>query len=93
MRLGSATPLAAHASDVGGGVRELSVRVDGRVVRRASAGGTCADVDPSNAQPFEYNVMKPCPASLASPLTLAASQMPDNDPHTVTVVATDAGGQ
>ena len=93
LRVGAGTPIAATATDVGGGVREVTLRVDGRVVQRVSADGGCADVDPSTADPLEYNRMKPCPDTLAAPLTLSASQMPDNQTHTVTAVATDAAGQ
>lgn len=93
LRVGSGTPIEATATDVGGGVREVTLRVDGSVVQRVSADAGCADVDPSNADPLEYNLMKPCPTALAAPLTLSAGQMPDNRTHTVTAVATDAAGQ
>lgn len=93
LRVGSGTPIKSTASDVGGGVREITLRVDERVVERASGGANCADVDPSNSDPLEYNLMKPCPSTLAVPLTLSAGQMPDNETHAVTVVATDAAGQ
>jgi hypothetical protein len=93
MRVGSGTPIDAAASDAGGGVRELTLRVDGRVVQRVNAGAKCDDVDPSNFDPLEYNLMKPCPTTLTGPLTLSADQMPDNQAHAVAVVATDAAGQ
>ena len=93
LRVGPGTPIEATASDGGGGVREVTLRVDGNVVQRVPGGAECADVDPSNADPLEYNVMKPCPAALTGPLTLSAAQMPDNEPHQVTAVATDAAGQ
>jgi hypothetical protein len=93
LRVGPGTPIEATASDGGGGVREVSLRVDGNVVHRVSGGAGCTDVDPSNADPLEYNLMKPCPNSLTGLLTLSAAQMPDNEPHQVTAVATDAAGQ
>lgn len=93
LRVGVGTPIDVTASDVGGGVRELTLRVDGTVAQRISAEGACADVDPSNSDPLEYNVMKPCPSTLKGQLTLAAAQLPDNEPHEVSVVATDAAGQ
>jgi len=93
LRVGPGTPIEATASDGGSGVRELTLRVDGNVVQRVSGGAECTDVDPSNADPLEYNLMKPCPSSLAGLLTLSAAQMPDNEPHQVTAVATDAAGQ
>ena len=93
LRVGAGTPIEATASDGGGGVREVTLRVDGNVVQRVSGGADCTDVDPSNADPLEYNLMKPCPNSLTGLLTLSAAQMPDNEPHQVTAVATDAAGQ
>ncbi len=93
LRVGTDTSIDATASDAAGGVRELTVRVDGDVAQRVQAGGGCADVDPSNGDPLEYNVMKPCPSTLAGRLTLTAAQFPDNEPHRVTVEASDAAGQ
>lgn len=93
LRLGSPVPVQASAADGGGGVREVTLRVDGQTVQRVTGGAGCADVDPSNADPLEYNLMKPCPSTLATPLTLTPGQMPDNEPYMVTTVATDAAGQ
>ena len=93
LRVGPATTIDATASDPGGGVRELSLRIDGNVVQRLAGDAGCADVDPSSPDPLEYNLMKPCPSTLARRLTLGAAQMPDNQPHQVTIVATDAAGQ
>jgi hypothetical protein len=93
LRVGPGTPISAAASDEGGGVRELTLRVDGNVVQRLPGGGGCVDADSANADPLEYNLVKPCPSTLAGQLTLGAPQMPDNEPHQVTVVATDAAGQ
>ena len=93
LRVGSATSVDATASDGGGGIRELTLRIDGNPVQRISGGDGCSDVDSSNADPLEYNLMKPCPSTLTGPLTLGAAHLPDNGPHVVTVVATDAAGQ
>ena len=93
MRVGAGTPVQSNATDIGGGVHDISLRVDGRIVQRVGGGATCSDVDPSNDTPYEYNVMKPCPSTLEAPLTLSADHMPDNEGHTVTAVATDAAGQ
>ena len=93
LRVGPGTPVDVAATDAGGGVRELTLRVDGNVVQRLPAGAGCADVDPSNADALEYNLMRPCPSTLTGQLTLTAAQMPDNEPHQVTAVATDAAGQ
>ena len=93
LRVGQESPVDVAATDAGGGVRELTLRVDGNVVQRIAADSGCADVDPSNSDPLEYNLMKPCPSTLTGRLTLSAGHLPDNDPHQVTAVATDAAGQ
>jgi hypothetical protein len=93
LRVGPGSPVDVEANDAGGGVREFTLRVDGNVVQRVPAGAGCADVDPSNEDPLEYNLMKPCPSTWTGRLTLSAAQMPDNEPHQVTAVATDAAGQ
>lgn len=93
LRIGSGTAIDASASDTGGGVRELTLRVDGNVVQRVGGGGGCADADPGNADPLEYNLAKPCPSTLSGRLTLSTPQLPDAEPHTATVVATDVAGQ
>jgi hypothetical protein len=88
-------PLAvqATATDVGSGVREISLRVDGRVVQQITPGGSCADVDPSNSDPLEYALMEPCPGQHSGTLTLSPAELADGARHVVSVVATDAAGQ
>lgn len=94
LRVGDAgTAVAVKASDAGSGVREVTLRVDGQVAQRLDGGGGCADVDASNADPLEYNLMAPCPPTRAGSLTLAAANLPDSEPHQLTAVATDAAGQ
>ena len=93
LRVGPGTAIEAAASDAGGGVRELTLRVDGNPVQRVGGGDGCSDADESNADPLEYNLMKPCPSTLTGRLTLGAAQLPDNEVHAVTAVATDAAGQ
>lgn len=93
LRVGPGTPIEVSASDTGGGVRELTLRIDGHVVQRLGGGNDCVDVDPSNTDPLEYNLIKPCPSTLTGRLTLTAAQLPDGEPRVATVVATDAAGQ
>ena len=93
LRVGSDVPINLTASDVGGGVREITLRVDGHVVQALPGGGECADVDASNADPREYGLVKPCPSTLSGQLILGAAQMPDNQPHELTAVVSDAAGQ
>jgi hypothetical protein len=93
LRVAQGSPVDVAATDSGGGVRELTLRVDGNVVRRVAADASCADIDLSNADPLEYALMKPCPSTLRGRLTLSAAQLPDNEAHQVTSIATDAAGQ
>ncbi len=93
LRVASDMPIDVAASDQGGGVRELTLRIDDNVAQRLSAGDDCVDVDPSDGDLLEYNVAKPCPSTLSGTLTLHAVGLPDGEPHSVTVVATDAAGQ
>jgi len=89
-RVADPTPIAVDATDVGGGVRGLELRVDNQVVGRVEPGGGCADV--ANV-PFEYATIKPCPAHLPGTLTLDPAALPGTQPHRVNVVAVDAAGQ
>jgi hypothetical protein len=91
-RISKPIALNATATDVGSGVREISLRVDGRVVQRASPGGSCADVDPRNSDPLEYTSMQPCPGQHAGAFTLSPGDLGDGARHVVSVVATDAAG-
>lgn len=93
LRVGPGTTVGVKATDAGGGVREVTLRVDGQVVQRLSGGDGCADVDAANADPLEYSLMAPCPPTRSGSLTLAAENLPENEPHSVTAVATDAAGQ
>ena len=92
-RIEGPVALSARASDVGGGVREIVLRVDGATVDSVVAGERCADVDPSNTDPNEYVRVKPCPDTLEGTLTLRPEHLATNEGHWVTVVAVDAAGQ
>jgi hypothetical protein len=78
---------------VGGGVREISLRVDGKVVDRAGSEGDCGDVDDTNGDPYEYDRMQPCPTARSANLSLTPRDLLDGARHVVTVVVTDAAGQ
>jgi hypothetical protein len=92
-RISATTAVQASARDVGGGVREISLRVDDRVVDRKGSDGDCADVDSSNSDSYEYNRMQPCPSQRAADLMLSPVELADGARHVVSVVATDAAGQ
>jgi hypothetical protein len=92
-RITTPTAVKATASDVGGGIREISLRVDDRVVQRVRTEGSCTDVDPSNHDLYEYASMQPCSKQYASVFTLVPEELADGARHAITVVATDAAGQ
>lgn len=74
--------LAVTAADVGGGIAEVMLTIDGVPAGQAAAGGSCAK---------PYTEEQPCPSSLAhnfnvDTTTLAAGL------HSGSVVATDAAG-
>jgi hypothetical protein len=87
------TAVQATATDVGSGVRDISLRVDGRVVQRVSPAGSCADIDPNDSDLFEYSRMLPCPGEYAGAFTLPPDEFADGERHVVSVVAADAAGQ
>ena len=90
--------LQARAADVGGGVRDLQLLVDGHVVDTKPAGGTCADISPTTGDEKDYALMRPClpelPAAAESPatFTLTPAMLGSAGAHTVSVVAHDAAG-
>lgn len=92
-RISGPTRVQADATDMGGGVREISLRVDGQVVDRVGSEGDCADIDATNGDPYEYNRMQPCPTARSANLSLTPRELADGARHVVTVVATDAAGQ
>ena len=98
MTLPGPVTLQARAADVGGGVRDLQLLVDGNVVDAKQAGGTCADINPASGDANEYTVMRPCLAQLpaaAEPLatfTLTPAMLATAGAHTVAIVAHDAAG-
>jgi hypothetical protein len=92
-RISTRTAVNATATDVGSGVHEISLRVDGRVIQRVSPQGSCVDVDPRNNDLLEYTSMQPCPGQYAGAFTLWPDDLGDGGRHIVSVVATDAAGQ
>jgi hypothetical protein len=92
-RISTPTVVHAIASDIGGGVREILLRVDGRVVQHAMSNDSCADVDRSNGNHLDYISMQPCPSHDSQELTLSPSLLADGARHVVSVVAIDAAGQ
>jgi hypothetical protein len=92
-RISRPTDVRADVTDVGGGVREVSLRVDGRVVDRVGAEGECGDLDGANSDPYEYTRMQPCPSQRSVHLSLTPGDLADGARHVVSVVAADVAGQ
>jgi hypothetical protein len=92
-RVTGPTPIAVNATDVGGGVRGLELRVDDQAIGRVEPGGGCAEVAEVAGVPSEYATIKPCPANLPAVFTLDPAVLPGTQPHRVSVVAVDAAGQ
>lgn len=98
MSLPGPVTLQARAADVGGGVRDLQLLIDGNVVDAKQAGGACADINPTSGDANEYAVMRPCLAQLpaaAEPLatfTLTPAMLATAGAHSVAIVAHDAAG-
>ena len=75
--------VSVPASDAGGGVASVVLRVDGAERARLDAGGDCA-------QP--YVIAAPCPATLPASLELDTRTLADG-PHAAELVVTDAAGR
>lgn len=83
--------LSYVANDAGGGVYRTVVRVDGKVVQADPVGGTCADVDPSDDDPYEFGAPAPCPASATRAVDFDVLKLPIAE-HSVEIDAEDAAG-
>jgi hypothetical protein len=86
--------LSVHAFDTGGGVYRVALAVDGDEVSREvldNTGGTCADVEPANDDPYEFGTSRPCPLSADATVQLDTTAYADGQ-HTVRATVEDAGG-
>ena len=86
--------LAVHATDSGGGVYRVALAVDGvEVARRVvdDAGGSCADVEPANDDPYEFGTSQPCPLAVDGSVQLDTATLRDGQ-HNVHATVEDAGG-
>lgn len=86
--------LAVHAYDAGGGVYRVALAIDGDEVSRQvldDAGGTCADVDPSDDDPHEFAAAQPCPPDMSGTVHFDTSTLRDGT-HDVRATVEDAAG-
>jgi hypothetical protein len=88
---GADDPNVCATVTVGGGVYRTVVRVDGKVAAADPVGGTCADVDPTDADPYEFGAPAPCPASASRSVDFDVLKLPLAE-HAVEVDVEDAAG-
>jgi hypothetical protein len=82
-----------NAADVGGGLYRTIVKIDGKVAQTAPlAPAPCADVDPSDGDPYQFNVPVPCPGAVTdADATVDVRSLPAG-PHGVEIAVEDAAG-
>lgn len=81
------------AGDLGGGLYRVLVGVDGNLVSATPiAGDTCADVDPADADPYEFTTAVPCPTSLNGLAASIDTTKLANGVHTIDALVEDAAG-
>jgi hypothetical protein len=81
------------AADVGGGLYRTLVKVDGRIAQAIPLGAMpCADVNPSDADPYQFNVPVPCPPLVKSAAAAIDVRKLKPGPHGVEIAVEDAAG-
>lgn len=81
------------AADVGGGLYRTIVKVDGQVAQALPLGpAPCSDVNPGDADPFQFNVPVPCPLALAAQQAAVDVKTLAAGPHGVELAVQDAAG-
>lgn len=86
--------LSIHAIDDGGGVYRVALEIDGSEVARQvldAAGGSCGDVEPANADPYEFGTARPCPLDADGSVQADTATLSDGT-HTVRATVEDAAG-
>src|SRR3954467_4921621 len=93
-RLVGPLDVTLNASDTGSGVYRVLVLVDDQVAAAKVAdanGGTCADVNPANTDPYEFGSQTPCKSAAGGTYTFDSSQLP-NGSHNLKVQVEDGAG-
>ena len=81
------------AADVGGGLYRTLIKVDGRIAQAIPMGPVpCADVNPADADPYQFNVPVPCPGALRGAAAAVDVRSLPPGPHVVEVAVEDAAG-
>jgi hypothetical protein len=85
--------VAFDAADVGGGLYRALVKVDGKITQAIPLGPLpCADVNPSDADPYQFNVPVPCPPLVKGAAATIDVRKLTPGPHGVEVAVEDAAG-
>lgn len=74
--------LDVTATDVGGGVASVALKIDARTPQTISAGGSCGE---------PYTLRQPCPSGVTPSFLVDTAELADGE-HTATLTATDAAG-
>jgi len=81
------------AADVGGGVYRTLIKVDGKIARAIPMGpAPCADVNPADADPYQFNVPAPCPGAVKGAAAAVDVRALPPGPHVVEIAVEDAAG-
>ncbi len=85
--------VAYDAADVGGGLYRTVVKVDGRpALATPLAPAPCADVLPTDPDPYQFNVPVPCPNVVRDARAALNVRSLPPGPHGVEIVVEDAAG-
>lgn len=81
------------AADAGGGLYRTIVKVDGQVAGAIPLGAPpCADVFPTDNDPFQFNVPVPCPPAVAGAIASVDVKALPAGPHGIEFAVEDAAG-
>jgi hypothetical protein len=87
------TDVVFDVTDRGGGVYRTVTTIDGKLYEaKPLALGTCTDLDPSNANPYEFSGAVPCPLSQVGLTTTIDTTKLDEGTHTLSIHVEDAAG-
>src|SRR3954471_13552950 len=86
--------ITLNASDTGSGIYRVLLLVDDQPAAAKVVddnGGACADVNPANADPYEFGSQTPCKSAAGGTFTFDSSQLPDGA-HNLKVQVEDGAG-
>src|SRR3954453_18187299 len=86
--------ITLNASDTGSGIYRVLVLVDDQLAATKVVddnGGACADVNPANADPYEFGSQTPCKSAAGGTFTFDSSQLRDGA-HNLRVQIEDGAG-